>query len=57
MKSTAVKEKEVALEELTQEAFAMVKVCFEGEVERCEDGIKLRLPSGETFLLSLKKVG
>ena len=56
MQSGENKQVEVSLEEFYGEVFAMLKVCFEGKVERVEEGLKITLPSGRAFCVSVKEV-
>ena len=42
---------EVALEELLEELEAMLNVCFEGETERRDGRLSLKLPNGQQFVI------
>lgn len=45
----------VGVEEFTDEVFAACKVCFEGRIERTDEGLQITLPSGEVFLVSIRE--
>lgn len=43
------KEDKVSLEQMRDEVLAMLHVCFEGEVERSGDQLRVILPDGSAF--------
>ena len=45
----------VSVEEFTDEVFAACQVCFEGQIERTDEGLQITLPSGEIFFVSLRE--
>ncbi len=47
-------EKRLEKSELLEELLAMIKTCFEGEAIIFEEKIRMRLPSGEGYVLTLE---
>ena len=47
-------EQRVGKEEMLKEMLAMVKTCFEGEAIIYEGKIRMRLPSGEAFVVTVE---
>ena len=47
-------EEKIAAEELAEELEAMLKVCFEGEVNNCGDAVCIMLPNGQKFLIECR---
>ena len=50
------KAKQVGQKEMLEELLAMIRVCFEGEASVQGDGVKMALPSGEAFVLTISSV-
>lgn len=47
----------VTTDELREELFALMEICYYGEKEYVgDDGIKITLQNGETFIISIKAV-
>lgn len=44
----------IAVEELLEELKAMIAVCFEGEVEICDNSVSLEFPNGQKFLIECR---
>ena len=47
-------EQRVGKEEMLKEMLAMVNTCFEGEAIMYEGKIRMRLPSGEAFVVTVE---
>ena len=43
----------VGLEEFKDEVAEACKVCFVGQIERTEEGVKIALPSGQVFFVTI----
>lgn len=55
MNMKATKEARVDKKQLTEEMWAMIETCFEGTAILYEGNIRMRLPSGELFLIEIKE--
>ena len=55
MNMKAIKEARVDKKQLTEEMWAMIETCFEGTAIMYEGNIRMRLPSGELFLIEIKE--
>ena len=56
MNERNAKARQVGQKEMLEELLAMIRVCFEGEVSLQGDGVKMELPNGEAFLLTISSV-
>lgn len=55
MNMKATKEARVDKKQLTEEMLVMIDTCFEGTAIVYEGKIRMRLPSGELFLIEIKE--
>ena len=56
MNERNAKARQVGQKEMLEELLAMIRVCFEGESSLQGDGVKMELPNGEAFLLTVSSV-
>ena len=56
MNERNAKARQVGQKEMLEELLAMIRVCFEGEASLQGDGVKMALPSGEAFVLTISSV-
>ena len=56
MNERNAKVKQVGQEEMLEELLAMIRVCFEGEASLQGDSVKMALPSGETFSVTVSGI-
>lgn len=54
MKNKKTKEVQVSKKELLEELLAMLEICFEGEAIIYEGTLRMTIPSGQSFVLSVE---
>ncbi len=56
MKNKSMKTEKVGKKELLQELLLMLDICFEGQAIVYNEAVRMTLPSGESFTLTVDEV-